>query len=443
MTHLLVLPEYTYAGYCSTGGNKDWAACLAVETDDQNISIPTISETTEVVFLSIHGPHGGNLIADQPKKLAMKHAQAHYKKKCREKDGKAYDHVLFTPYIPAFGRPLGLSLAVVAENTSIDGASVVSNPKAATSPALSHPASAVKAIEWAKLQQVLASSDYGVTEKVNGERCLLVFDGQHLLAYNRKGQQMSAPPIGATHLCRLGCPFVIDGERLTGEQGGHYVAFDLLEWNNQAFTAFSYVLRITTLEDAMLQAGLLVADRSTPTYQQAQANSTEATLALLVAVTGAEIAQRAMEEVQLSSGEGVIIRKLLGSYYESPLKFKFVSDIDAFVFDTNEGIAAGSLKLGLIRSSDKAVIEVANVRSGLTNENINEVRAMLERGERPVFTVTYLPKRTIGIQLVEPRTSMAFLRTDKDAAECTTDQYGAEKAIFISQAKPVDGITLS
>lgn len=33
MKLLHILPEYMYAGYCSTNGNKVWAACLAIEMD--------------------------------------------------------------------------------------------------------------------------------------------------------------------------------------------------------------------------------------------------------------------------------------------------------------------------------------------------------------------------------------------------------------------------
>lgn len=440
MKYLVVLPEFTFAGYCSTGGNKDWAACLAVELDECETDISSIEDTTEVVYLSIHGPHGGNLVVDKPKKLAMKQARSHFTTKCREKEGKAYDRMPFASYLPAFGRPLGLALTGSEEapaespGTSVTIASEVV--------ALPYKASTVKAITWEKLQELMTNPDYGITEKVNGERCLLTFDGKTLTAYNRRGLPLNIPPEGAEHLCKLARSFVIDGERMTGDLGGHFVAFDLLEWNNEALISFPYVRRITMLEDAMLQAGLLIKDHSTPTHLLAQANSIQPSLSLLVAATGAEIARRVFEEIQAVSGEGVIVRRLEADYHESPLKFKFVDTIDAFVIALNEGVAEGSLKLGLVRSTDQAIIEVANVRSGLTDDNISQVRTMLEQGERPVFPVTYLPKRTIGIQLVEPRTSMSLLRSDKMASECTTDQFGQEKADLIARAKPVKGISL-
>lgn len=44
---------------------------------------------------------------------------------------------------------------------------------------------------------------------------------------------------------------------------------------------------------------------------------------------------------------------------------------------------------------------------------------------------------------MEPRTSMALLRSDKMAFECTTDQFGQEKAELIKKAVPRTDIVLS
>ena len=178
------------------------------------------------------------MIVDAPKELAMKQARAHYTKKCREKDGKAYDHVPFRPYLPVFGHPLGFPLVASTEETSSACLEPSTNTRVEyemVAP-LHHHASVVKSETFEKLQLVLNGLSYGVTEKVNGERCLVVFDGRILSAYNRKGKRMSSPPAGALSLCKLGHPFVIDGERLTGDRAGHYVAFDLLEWGHEVYT---------------------------------------------------------------------------------------------------------------------------------------------------------------------------------------------------------------
>lgn len=434
--YLLVLNDRIYAGHCTSGSSdKVWAACLAIETSAEQGMPPDVSDTTEVVYLSVYGRRGSNLNVTPPKRLPLRDAQKLFKKKCGEKDGEAYAHVPFAPFVSTFGYPLGFPLVARLAEEEVS----VITPASAPVSALSYVACVVKDVRQDKLQQLLQDPDYGLTEKVDGERCIIVFDGQELAAFNRKGKQMMTVPAGALHLRQLGCRFVIDGERMMGALAGHFVAFDLLEWGEEPFTAWSYVRRITTLEEAMLNAGLLLEDRSTPTHLLARSNSACSDLALLVAAPGEQYGQRVINAVRAASGEGIIVRNLTGDYQMSPLKFKFVTDLEAFVIAANDGLEAGSLKFGLVRP-DGAVIEIANVRSGFNAAEINAVRQMLDRGERPVFKVTYLPKRTVGLLLVEPKSGMSMLRSDKDAAECTTDQLGEEKAELVAQAKPLQSV---
>lgn len=443
MPHLLILPEHTYAGHCTSGSsNKVWAACLAVELDEQQTTPPPTNYSTEVVYLSVWGRHGSDLSKGAPRRLPMKDALKLFTTKCREKDGEAYAHVPFAPFLPAFGSPLGLLLIAPEGVGQAEGGAVPGGGSVMETP-LRYVACTVRAVDEGRLQQLLVDPGFGITEKVNGERCLVVFDGQDLRAYNRKGKQMSVPPAGALHLRQLGCPFVIDGERLTGDLAGHYVAFDLLEWGAEPYIALPYSQRVLTLVQALLKAGLTWEAVPTPTYLRACDNSTVDNLALLAPVTGSERAGRTLEAVQVASGEGVVLRSLSGDYASSPLKYKFVTDIDVFVIGVNTGLSAGSLGLGLVRHTDGAVIAVGNVRAGLSDNDVNAVRTMLAGGVRPVFTVTYLPARTVDIQLVEPRTGMALLRSDKDASECTTEQFGPEKADAIARAIPLTGIALS
>lgn len=445
MTHLLILPEYTYAGHCTSGGsNKDWAACLAVELDEQQTTPPpVVGETDEVVYLSVFGPHGASLRLVPPKRLAMSAARRLFKQKCNEKDGEAYVHVDFVPFLPKFGSPLGLALTAPESVLGASGvAAAVPSSASPAAPALGYAPTVVKPISREKLQILLAQPGYGLTEKVNGERCLIRFDGRDMFAYNRRGQLMSAPPEGAEHLRRLDRPFVTDGEWMTRELAGAYVAFALLEWDAAPSVSLSYETGITTLERAMFGIGLLKEACSTPTLALALANSTVPNLALLVAAAGAVRGQQVFDAVQASGGEGVVVRKLFGGYEDYPLKFKFLDDIDVIVIGLNDGLAAGSLKLGLIRPSDGAVIEVGNVRSGLSDDDVNAVRKMFADGKRLVFSVNFVPNSTVDIRLVQPVTSMTRLRVDKAAEECTTDQFDAEKAELIARAKPFKGFTL-
>ena len=161
------------------------------------------------------------------------------------------------------------------------------------------------------------------------------------------------------------------------------MAFALLEWDAEPCIARAYETTITTLERAMFGAGLLKEACSTPTLSQALANSTVPNLALLVAAAGAERGQRVLEAVQVGGGEGVVVRRLFGDYQESPRKYKFVADLDAFVLGVNTGLAGGSLKLGIVRRADGAIIEVANVRSGLKTATSPRCRRCSPRGGGP------------------------------------------------------------
>lgn len=241
-------------------------------------------------------------------------------------------------------------------------------------------------------------------------------------------------------MCQLGHPFVLDGERLIREQAGHYVVFDVLEWKGEDITALPYRTRLTRLVRGMQSAGLLKDAHLTPTISQAQQNSTVPRLSVLLGVQGEVLAQSVMQEIQVAGGEGVVIRSLDAPYATGGYKYKFLEDIDAFVIGIEPGVSAGSLILAMVRPSDRAIVEVGHVRSGLTDADIERVRGMIVRGQNPVFRVTYLPASTIGITLVQPKTSMDALRTDKEAHECITDQFGSEKADIIAQARPVSGI---
>jgi ATP-dependent DNA ligase len=161
---------------------------------------------------------------------------------------------------------------------------------------------------------------------------------------------------------------------------------------------------------------------------------------VLLGVQGEVLTQNVLQEIQSTGGEGVVIRSLDAPYNTGGLKYKFLEEIDAFVIGIEPGVSAGSLILAMVRNTDRAIVEVGHVRSGLTDADIERVGGMLVRGLNPVFRVTYLPASTIGITLVQPKTSLDALRTDKEAHECTTDQFGQEKVTIIAQARPVSGI---
>jgi hypothetical protein len=145
-----------------------------------------------------------------------------------------------------------------------------------------------------------------------------------------------------------------------------------------------------------------------------------------------------------AGGEGIIVCTLDGpslsgdTRYER--KYEFVAEIDAVVLGIKPGIGAGSVRLGLIRPRDRATIEIGCVRSGLRDADVAHLGALLTQGHHPVLTISFLKARTVGINLVEPTTSILQLRADKSADECTTQQLldllGQERAPMIDDAQP-------
>ena len=449
-----IITDARIAGHCTTGtSNKIWTACLAVESEDQTdmvqtVNLATLPSTSEVVFLCGHGPFGAALRLEEPKKMTRAAAQNLLRKKWQEKAGKGYAAVSFEPFVRSLGTPGGVPLLLPGAAALAPANEPVTSPLMETIgtstpdiPAVvfRHTAALVKKVT-AEQMLTLLREGYTASEKANGERCLVECKSTEVLAYNRKGRLVSAPPEGALALQRLGHSYVVDGERLIRDQAGHYVLFDVLEWDGEEVTALPYRTRMTRLVRGLHRAGLLKEARLTPTIAQAQDNSTTPHLSVLLGVQGEALTQAVLHEIQTAGGEGVVIRSLDAPYATVGWKYKFLEDIDAFVIGIEPGVSEGSLILGMVRSSDRAIIEVGRVRSGLIDANIQQVREMLLRGETPVFRVTYLPASTIGIALVQPQTSMDGLRTDKEAKDCTTDQFGPEKAPLIAQARPMNGV---
>ncbi len=458
MNYLVILPDCRWAGHCiSDKSNKVWAACLAVEQQEDVSGSPlaALPPTTEVLLLCGYGPYGAALRVEPPQRLALQAGSRLLQKKWQEKIRRGYRSVAFEPFVSSFGSPFGLPLRVseaasnVATDPGLPALLETRTGRTGETPApWRHTAALVKEVSYERMRALLSApregkpSRYAVSEKANGHRCLLDYDGHILRAYNRKGQLTSAPPEGAHAFCRIGHPFVIDGERLIREHAGHFVAFDVLEWEGESVLMLPYRLRMARLVRAMQAAGLLKHDRFTPTLRQAQESSTLSTLSVLLAVQGAEKALRVIEDIRSAGGEGVVIRNLDALYAEGGFKYKFLEDIDVFVIGTVPGVSAGSLTLGLVRPADGAVLEVGHVRSGLNDREVEMVRDLLAQGQFPVFKISYLPASTTGISLVQPQTSMEWLRHDKHARECTTDQLGPHKAFLVALSRPVAGVTM-
>ena len=229
-----------------------------------------------------------------------------------------------------------------------------------------------------------------------------------------------------------------------GEQTNQYVVFDVLTWNGGDVRNRPYRERIDLLISTFQRAGLIRTQEATPTLHEARFNALVTGLLLLAPTSGN--VEQVVQAVQRVEGEGIILRDLSAPYTRSKgiLKYKFTTDLDAIVIGVKPGTNGGSLRLGLRRPADNAVIEIGYVRSGLTPADMKWFVDQLTRGSGtyPVIKVTYLPARTVGISLVEPSTSRTWVREDKPAWDCTTEQLGRGKAPLIAKAQVASGVKL-
>lgn len=436
--------ERSCAAHCTyQGSNKDWVGLLVhIINTETNPAAEEPPDAKTWMFLSVYGKsgahlQGGGLMPSTTRQEAEKTFEAKVKEKLTKHH---YSEVDVTPFISAFQIPLVLpeSRASLVSPETVRERPLGTEAVASLAP--DYESNRAEAIDsW----QAYTNSSYGATEKANGERCLLSYDGhQEMRGYNRTGDPTRTIPPSAYSLASLATAFLLDGERLVGEQEGHYVVFDVLKWNGEDIRSWSYSLRIALLQNAFKQAELIHHTISTPTLEQALQNSMIFGLMLLTPVKGTENIGRVVEVVRQQAGEGIILRRLAASY-TSPravLKYKFTADIDVVVIGIKPGSAGGSLKIGLRRPSDNAILACGHVRSGLTNQDIIFLAERLAQGILSVIKVKYRIGRTSGIALVEASTSREWIRSDKKPWSCTTDQLGEEKASLIEQAPPIPGI---
>ena len=444
------------AAHCTTGGsNKYWVGVLVhVLTEEQDLADTEAADAQTWMFLSAYGKAGSSLQGGKPGSLlSRREAEHQFETKVKEKLSKHhYTEVDFPPFLAAFELPLELPEQSTTSTNATDGTQRSPENRSGngqkparvqTRASLSASGYGANRAEAVGAWQPYVRPEYGMTEKANGERCLLSYDGeQHLHGYNRNGEPTQTYPGNADALRALGVPFLLDGERLVGAQEGEYVVFDVLQWKGDDVRSLPYQERITVLQRAFVQVGLVKNRILTPTLRSARANSPIPGLLLLTPVTRTTNVECVVRVVGQRGGEGVILRQLSAPYTQpkAVLKYKFTADLDAVVIGCKPGSAGGSLLLGLRRPADNAVIACGYVRSGLTQQDVAFFTARLAQRIWSVLKVTYLPSRTSGLALVESSTHRTWLRSDKDAWDCTTDQLGAEKATLVAHAPACVGI---
>lgn len=410
--------------HCGTGGSdKVWAG--GVLEDEGTFS-----------FLSCWGARGLNLQHKRDSFPSLEAALKALDKKAKEKvPAKGYVDCDWTN--PYFGlekmiRQLFPDLAETASSSSTPV--VLQAPVTDLGQAVSH----VLPMRREELEAAIENPHIGITEKVNGVRCPVQCKNGVLTSYNRLGQAQPTLPRGVEALLDLEKDFLIDGERM--REG--YVMFDLLEWDGQSIRSLPYEERITALVVAIEEAATILEQ-----YGPCQEDSIPATpeaegLALLSPATFSHMKQATVRLVEQAGGEGVILRDLRGPSVQGNTKYerkvKFQGEIDCAIVGVNKTRLDKSFRLGLYRS-DGSIIEVGNLRSGFTGSDFAAVEASLALGLMPVVSVEFLPARTVGITLVEPKSGRDKFRTDKLPRDCTTDQLteilGENRQSLIDAAK--------
>ncbi len=289
------------------------------------------------------------------------------------------------------------------------------------------------------LAALLAQPRRGVTEKVNGRRCVLVGEENGTLrAYNRTGGEV-AVPAAAQALARLGGSFIIDGEAMERDQAGAFYAFDYLARNGASLRSRPYEERIARLVADFLSARLIAEAGATV----ARMVPTVPGLGLLFPAAGtAEAKAAVLAEVEAAGGEGIIIRNLDGpsipgdTRYEQKWKLKGELDVAVLEHQMRGGMVTGTFLIGVRREADGAWIALGNANTGLSRAQFAAVKAAVEAGQSVVLRVEFLSVRTVGIAPVEP--IVVEVRTDKPAAACTTAQLvealGEDRVALIAAA---------
>jgi hypothetical protein len=397
---------------CREGGSdKVWGAALLNGTDGK------------VTMLSVYGKRG--IVAGKPKVeefIDEAAARNHYWVKVNEKLKKSPPYISFDLSLPGYGvldTLAGLDPRVRGDSSGTTTLSIgngVSAPKARRI-TVSH----LSVARPDQIERLMQSEQWGLAEKANGERRTVErFEDGTLAAYNRKGERLPSVPESAKALTQIQTPFLVDGEAMPG---GGYAMFDLLElgeFGADKVRGMAFQERINLLE--AMTIGLIAHGPALP-------DDADTCLFVLIPVKDALAKQHAWASIKAKGGEGVVLRDMRGpsignagvSRYE--LKVKFQAEIDAFVIGGKDGRAGGSLRLGLIRPGPRPqVIEVSTARSGFNDEQIAELVESARNGYPAVLRVQFLPARTVGYRLVEPKTGPTFIRTDKIVSQCTTDQ---------------------
>ena len=443
-----------WAGHAKQGESTDkkWAAVL-LHAQQEGV-VPDDEASPSWAYVAVHGKSGSNYVGGLVEPVLTQRHIAENQFNIAVRGKKAY-HEIAGPHTGFLGLSEFLPYFKVApllppndeQGSNTNTTPIVSPPSVQPRPRLNLLPCTLKVIGYQQLQTRIADSQhYGLSEKVDGVRCLVRFDGQELSAYNRNGELLASPPAAAESLKALGQPFLLDGEQMTGRYAGVYVVFDAVTLGNGGeSTTQPFQQRASLLEQAMIASGLVSGGAPSLSHALSRCLLVEKNLALLTVTKSTQEAQSLLDDIMARKAEGVVVRRLTSLYNEARAvqKYKLYDTIDAIGIGIRQKGQLGSITLGLVRESDGATIEIGHVRSGLRPQDVVSLREQIEQGHYPVLAVSYILDSTHGITLVQPSTSVKDgLRVDKYPFQCTTgqliDQLGEDRHDLIERAEKHD-----
>jgi predicted DNA-binding WGR domain protein len=197
--------------YQAGGSDKVWASAVVEEEDGSSLMV------------SCWGRRGASLQTAAKAMADLASGQKVFNAKKKEKLGEGYEEIDCRLY--GISATLGSLHPAVAEAAGAMDASAglhATTPRETPRIVVSH----VTVLRDADLAACLNAAEYGITEKVNGTRCVVSFDCATLRAFNRRGVEQPTVPDAARPLEQRREVFTVDGERMEGNFAGGYVIFD-------------------------------------------------------------------------------------------------------------------------------------------------------------------------------------------------------------------------
>lgn len=288
---------------------------------------------------------------------------------------------------------------------------------------------------YGKVDKFLDDPKYGMSQKVDGIQCVVVIDpddadpikcynkGRGLMTYSSTNASLIYP-VGAQILRELGVKLVVAGEGIGGR--GHwdrFHVFNIMYYDEHILIDQPWYVRESIM--GRLAAALQVPFSPFPETKGGSASS----LQFISTVREPHKKREYYEQLRNLKPpvEGVIFRDVEGLTADrkdgSVIKHPFVQQMDVVAYAWNPAgkgtTNGGSVKIAVYHQGE--YVAIGNVRSGFTNTELLYLEEEMKHKRPVVFTAEFLGKRTVGVDLVQPRNIR--IRDDKLPHECTGEQF--------------------